>query len=457
MSELAGRLGTETRTLIALLIALPATLWLADQIELNLGMALLLWAIIAVRTILHRNVWVGRATVAALALWAIILPYTTESGGGLIDDATLALAYAVFALGLNIIVGFAGLLDLGYVAFFALGSLTAGWFMSGFFANAGKGGEGAHILVADQFTTLPGIHMNFLLVLVAAVIITTIAGVLIGLPTLRLRGDYIAIVTLAFGEIIGRITINGDEIKLGDIPLIGGALDSVFGADAHLTAGRQGITPVDKLDLPGLDPFTALELRPWYFVALALVFIALFVNYRLRDSRLGRAWIALREDEVAATSMGVPLVKTKLMAYGTGAAFGGISGAYLASYLNTVNADQFQFAFSIFVLAMVILGGLGSIEGVMLGAIVLSLINNRLIPDVFNSYPSKVGLDFDLTELSFGIFGFLLVIMMVLRPEGLIPERRRKIELTEGVGTGDTAGLGAAAGPADEALFEARA
>ena len=204
---------------------------------------------------------------------------------------------------------------------------------------------------------------------------TTVAGIIIGLPTLRLRGDYIAIVTLAFGEIIGRIAINGDEIK---------------GFGTELTAGRQGITPVDKIDLPFVDRFTSLELRPWFYVALGLVFIVLFVNFRLRDSRLGRAWIALREDEVAASSMGIPMVKTKLMAYGTGAAFGGLSGAFLASYLNTVNADQFQFSFSIFVLAMVILGGLGSIWGVVVGAIVLSVINNYLIPDVFNE-PAQQG------------------------------------------------------------------
>jgi branched-chain amino acid transport system permease protein len=425
----------ENRTLIALAIALPITLWVASEIEMNLFMAFVLWALIAVRTVFHENPWVARATVVALVAWAIILPFFQESGGGFLEDATLALAYTTFALGLNIIVGFAGLLDLGYVAFFALGALTAGWFMSGFFADAG-GGEGFSVLVGEPASTLPGIHFNFLIVIVIAVIVTTIAGMLIGLPTLRLRGDYIAIVTLAFGEIIGRIVINGDQLVIGG---------------QKLTNGRQGITPIDKIDLPFLEPFQSLELRPWYFVALGLVFIALFVNYRLRDSRLGRAWIALREDEVAAASMGVPLVKTKLLAYGTGAAFGGVSGAFLASYLNTVNADQFLFSFSIFVLAMVILGGLGSIEGVMLGAIVLSFINNNLIPDVFNDYPSKIGLDFDLTELSFGIFGFLLVIMMVLRPEGLIPERRRKIELTEGGAAGDTE-LGTA-----EAMYEARA
>jgi len=170
----------------------------------------------------------------------------------------------------------------------------------------------------------------------------------------------------------------------------------------------------------------------------------LFCVIRLRDSRLGRAWIAIREDEVAAASMGVPLVKTKLMAYAVGAAIGGISGAFQASFLNTVNADQFAFSFSIFVLAMIILGGLGSIWGVVLGAILLSFINTWLIPDLLNGVPQSLGLDFQLSDLGFGIFGFLLVIVMVLRPEGLLPEARRKIELTEGVGT-------------DETVYEARA
>ena len=216
---------------------------------------------------------------------------------------------------------------------------------------------------------MPGIHLNFLLVLVAAVITTAIAGAVIGLPTLRLRGDYIAIVTLAFGEIIRVIAINGRELEIGGY---------------QLTNGVNGITPVDKVDLPFAEPFGSLDLRPWYWTALGLVALVLFVNFRLRDSRLGRAWIALREDEVAAASMGVPLVRTKLLAYATGAAFGGMSGAFLGSYLNIVSADQFQFAFSIFVLAMVILGGLGSIWGVVLGAVVLSFANTYLIPDVLN-------------------------------------------------------------------------
>ena len=364
---------------------------------------------------------VKRGIGVAALVFLVLLPFFFTAGGSFIDNATRALAYAVMALGLNIVVGFAGLLDLGYVAFYALGAFTIGWFGSGFYAQVNHQ-KGIHVGVTGVVATLPGIHLNFLLVLVAAVIVCAIFGVLIGLPTLRLRGDYIAIVTLAFGEIIGRVAINGDSLK-------------PFGY--AVTAGRQGITPIDSPDLPGLSEFGPLNLRPWYWTALGMALLVLFVNFRLRDSRLGRAWIAVREDEVAAASMGVPLVRTKLLAYATGAAFGGMAGAFFAAYFNTVNADQFEFSFSIFVLAMIILGGLGSIWGVVLGAIVLSYINTYFIPGPFKSLPHHFGLNFDLTDLSFGIFGFLLVIMMVLRPEGLLPERRRKLELTEGIGAGD--------------------
>ena len=380
----------------------------------------------------HRDLAIAIVLLGAAAFMPL---FFTESAP-FMDDSVTALAYVVMALGLNIVVGFAGLLDLGYVAFFAIGAYTIGWLASGF-ADRVNNGEGIHVGVSSFVENLPGIHLNFLLVVVAAIITTAIAGALIGLPTLRLRGDYIAIVTLAFGEIIRVFARNGSEITFGDY---------------QLTNGAQGITPVDKIDLPFSEQFTSLNLRPWFWTALGMVALVLFVNFRLRDSRLGRAWIALREDEVAAASMGVPLVRTKLMAYATGAAFGGISGAFLGSYLNTVNADQFQFSFSIFVLAMVILGGMGNIWGVVLGAVVLSFVNNYLIPDVLNPIPGDIGLDFDLTELSFGIFGFLLVIMMVARPEGLLPERRRKLEL-EGIGAGDTMGVG----EEPEAFYEVRA
>jgi branched-chain amino acid transport system permease protein len=364
-------------------------------------------------------------------LLAALLPFFFDPIDSFIDDSIFVLCYVVMALGLNIVVGFAGLLDLGYVAFYALGAYTMGWLASDHFTGIG-GEKGVHIGAGQFAQNLPGIHLNFLLIVLAAILVTAIFGVLIGQPTLRLRGDYIAIVTLAFGEIIGRVALNGDTLHI---------------AGYKVTNGQQAISPVDQPNpLGSLVEFdSAFNLRPYYWTALVMVLIVLFVNFRLRDSRLGRAWIAVREDEVAAASMGVPLVKTKLLAYASGAAFGGISGTLLGSYQNAVNSNQFQFSFSIFILAMVILGGLGSIWGTVAGAVALAYIDRWLIPDVLDSAPSKIGLDFTLTQLSFGIFGFLLVLMMVLRPEGLFPERRRKLELTEGVGVGD------------EALFEVRA
>ena len=360
--------------------------------------------------------WWQRVAVAALIVIGILVPFAFSETSGFLDTTIRALAFVVMALGLNIVVGFAGLLDLGYVAFYALGAYSVGWFGSTFFFKAH-----VHILTSALPTAI-GIHINFLMILVAAVIITSIAGILIGLPTLRLRGDYIAIVTLAFGEIIGVLAVNGTDIHLGDMTL---------------TAGNLGISAVDPPYFPGLGKFDLLHLRPWYWLIFGMVMLVLFVNLRIRDSRLGRAWVALREDEVAAVSMGIPLVRTKLTAYAIGAAFGGMAGAFLGAYDSTVNASQFEFSFSIFVLAMIIVGGLGSIWGAVAGALLLSYINYYLIPDVFNHLPSKFGLNFDLTDLSFGIFGFLLVLVMVLRPQGLFPERRRKLELTQALADDD--------------------
>ncbi len=330
----------------------------------------------------------GALAGAGLAV-AAVLPLFLAAGGTALENMVVAAAYVMMALGLNIVVGFAGLLDLGYVAFFAIGAHVMAYFGSAFW----------------------GIHLSFLIIAVLAIAATTIAGVVIGVPTLRLRGDYVGIVTLAFGEIIGQVVSNGQ-----DIDLFGGSL----------TGGPSGITAVDKIDLPFLERFGALDLRPWYWFALALVALMLLANVRLRESRVGRAWIAVREDEDAAASAGVPIVRTKLLAYGIGAAFGGVSGAFLASYLSAVNPDQFTFSFSIFILAMVVLGGLGSIWGVVLGAIVLSAINNLLLPRVLADLPSQVGLDFDMSQVSSGIYGFLLVLLMLLRPQGLLPAGPRR-------------------------------
>jgi branched-chain amino acid transport system permease protein len=325
-----------------------------------------------------------RARVAAVFALAAVAPLFVAAGGNVLHNMVLAAAYVVMALGLNVIVGFAGLLDLGYVACFAIGSYTAAYLASGYWS----------------------LHFSFVLVLALAAATTAIVGTLIGIPTLRLRGDYIAIVTLAFGEIISQVAANGRQIEL-------------FGGT--LTPGPIGIGPIDRIDLPFLDRFDALDLRPWYWFALALVGLALIVNVRLRDSRMGRAWTAMRDDETAAAFAGVAVVRTKLAAYGTGGAFGGVSGAFFASYLGVVNASQFEFSFSIFIFAMVVLGGLGSIRGVVVGAIVLSLVNNWLLPDVLYGIPQALGLDFDLSAISSGIYGALLVVVMVLRPQGLVP------------------------------------
>jgi branched-chain amino acid transport system permease protein len=384
---------------------------------------------------LRTRPWTKYLLPGVVLIGVALFPLFRPPLDGFMDDCILALAYVLMALGLNLVVGFAGLLDLGYVAFFAFGAMVVGWWASDFYTGAG-GDKGIHIGVTGFANTLLGIHVNFLILLIGAMIVCAVAGAIIGLPTLRLRGDYIAIVTLAFGEIIGRIFANGDEL-------------TIF-SNYKLSNGRQSISPIDPIDLPLQSPFdSALNLRPYYWTVFGLVLVVLFVNLRLRDSKLGRAWIALREDEVAAASMGVPLVKTKLLAYATGGAFGGIAGAFLGTYFASVNANSFQFGLSIFILAMVILGGLGSIWGVVIGAVALSFVNTRLIPDVLDQgfvgdKLRDLGLNFSFVEVSFGVFGFILVIMMVLRPEGILPERRRQMELTEGIGE-------------TESVFEARA
>jgi branched-chain amino acid transport system permease protein len=337
---------------------------------------------------------------------AALAPFGLSAGASVLNDMVLAAAYVVMALGLNIVVGFAGLLDLGYVAFYAIGAYTAAYLASGFWDNAGPDGQGVAILVSGPASALPGIHVNFLLVFVLAAAAATVAGALIGVPTLRLRGDYVAIVTLAFGEIIGQVAANG-----GDVRLFGGTL----------TAGPNNIGPIDKIDLPFLEPFEAVDPRPWYWFALALVVLALVVTVRLRDSRIGRAWTALRDDEGAAATAGIPIARTKLAAYATGAAFGGVSGAFLASYFSAVNADQFEFSFSLFVFSMVVLGGLGSIRGVVVGAIALSATNSYLLPDVLYSLPRRVGLDFDFSSIASGVYGAIIVLVVLLRPNGLLP------------------------------------
>jgi branched-chain amino acid transport system permease protein len=367
---------------------------------------------------------------------ACLYPFLISSNQDLLDASITTLAYVIMALGLNIVVGFAGLLDLGYVAFYAIGAFVIGWFGSQQFPDV-NGGKGIHVLVNGEsplsHQPIPGIHINFFLVAIIAAAITALWGVILGAPTLRLRGDYLAIVTLAFGEIVPRIFENGTS--------------GLFGiGSTDFSNGRQGITPIDKINLPWqTGPGQALDyplhLNGAYFVALLMVVTTIFINRRLRDSRMGRAWIAVREDEVAAAAMGVNLVRTKLWAYAMGAAFGGFAGVFLGTYTNTVNVDQFEFGFSVFILAMIIVGGMGNIAGVIVGAIALSMMNRYGLPQL-NKLSDPLGID--VTAISYGIFGFFLLIMMVLRPEGLIPSSRRRLELHEAEieGAEDTAPVG---------------
>jgi len=369
-----------------------------------------------------RNAWL----VPLLIVVALVYPWVDDSLGNLplIGDfipatgsMVVMLAFTMMAVGLNIVVGYAGLLDLGYVAFYAVGAYTAGWFASQQFDQVTIHFGSS---VSNDFS---GIHISMWLVLIAAGLLTLLAGILIGLPTLRLRGDYLAIVTLGFGEIIPQVVRNGD---------------SFFGFD--LTHGTFGIAPIDPVGFPVLsavglpENFQKSDNRElWYYlIAFLLLLITVFCSVRLRDSRLGRAWIAIREDETAAGAMGIPLMRTKTWAYAIGAFFGGVAGAYYASFKSGAFPADFYFNFSVFLLCMVILGGMGSVWGVILGGLILSYLDREGLATI-GSKIQDAGLKFDPTKYQFGIYGVIIVLMMLFRPAGLIPERRHKIEIEEGV------------------------
>ncbi len=370
----------------------------------------------------RRDVWLVPLLIALAALY----PWYAEGLQDLpligdfvpsVGSVVVMLAFTMMALGLNIVVGYAGLLDLGYVAFYAVGAYTAGWFASGQFEQV------QFHFFSSVPNDEPGIHISMWLVLILAGLITLFAGIVIGLPTLRLRGDYLAIVTLGFGEIIPQVVRNGD---------------SFFGFD--LTNGTFGIAPIDSVGFVALsrlglpENFQRSDNRAmwFYLVALVLLLITVFCSVRLRDSRLGRAWIAIREDETAAAAMGVPLMRTKTWSYAIGAFFGGVAGAYYASFKSGAFPADFYFQFSVFLLCMVILGGMGSVWGVLAGGLVLSYLDREGLATI-GSKIQEGGLNFDPTKYQFGIYGVIIVLMMLFRPAGLIPERRHKVEMEEGV------------------------
>jgi branched-chain amino acid transport system permease protein len=347
---------------------------------------------------------------AVLLTVALLLPLVSStSEGAILPKATLVFmaVYALFSMGLNIVVGYAGLLDLGYVAFFLFGAYVAAWLMSDFWYT-----KNLHFL-DTALPSINGIHVSFWLVMIIAAVVAALAGVIIGAPTLRLKSDYLALVTLGFGEILPEVFRNGDNI--------GGA---------NITNGTKGIGPLDAIGNGFLKPLTfgklPARLRPSdydakYYTILFFCVLFVFASIKLRGGKLGRAWLAIREDELAASLMGVPLMRTKLWSYAIGAAAGGLAGTFYATTVGIVNVDTFTFLFSIIVLCAVILGGMGNVWGAILGGAVITWFNYTGLKYVGDKVHFRT-----LYKWNFAFFGIILVLMMLFRPQGLIPAARQK-------------------------------
>ncbi|WP_313082110.1 ABC transporter permease subunit [Pulveribacter sp.] len=343
----------------------------------------------------------------ALLVLPLILQYF---GNAWVRIADLALLYVMLALGLNIVVGYAGLLDLGYVAFYAVGA-----YMFGLLASP-------HL--ADNFAWFAahfpeGLHMSLWMVIPLALVLAAITGVLLGIPVLKLRGDYLAIVTLGFGEII-RIFLNNLDHPV------------------NITNGPKGLGQIDSVKLFGLDFGRRLELfgfdissvTLYYYLFLALVLITIVICYRLQDSRIGRAWMAIREDEIAAKAMGINTRNMKLLAFGMGASFGGVAGAMFGAFQGFVSPESFSLMESVMIVAMVVLGGIGHIPGVILGAVLLSAL-----PEVLRyvAGPLQAMTDgrLDSSILRQLLIALAMIIVMLLRPRGLWPAPEHGKSLTQ--------------------------
>jgi len=342
-------------------------------------------------------------TFGLLALGLALLPFLVDAGLGrswvrLLD---LALLYVILALGLNIVVGYAGLLDLGYVAFYALGAYVYAWLSSPHF----------------------GLHLPFWAVLPLGAALAALFGVLLGAPTLRLRGDYLAIVTLGFGEII-RIFLNN------------------LNAPVNITNGPQGINLIDPVRLGSFDlsqphalfgyTFTGIHLT--YYLFLLFTLMVIFISMRLEDSRIGRAWVAIREDEIAAAATGINTRNLKLLAFAMGATFGGLAGGLFASFQGFISPESFNLMESIMILCMIVLGGMGHIPGVIFGAVVLTLLPEalRYTGDWQRNLFGHVYID--PADLRMLLFGVALVAVMLYRPAGLLPSTRRRREFADAQG-----------------------
>ncbi|HEV8586424.1 MAG TPA: branched-chain amino acid ABC transporter permease [Methylomirabilota bacterium] len=350
----------------------------------------------------------GRLRAALIGVSLLVLmPVIGTYNGYYMEVATQVGIFVALALGLNIVVGLAGLLDLGYVAFFAVGAYSWAIF----------GSPHGNVLFGGGFP-LPA--WWFYPFLVVGLVVAAGTGILLGLPVLRLRGDYLAIVTLGFGEVIRVLANNLDK------PI-------------NVTNGPRGITPISRPPLP-LEVSYSIG---FYFLVLLIVVVVILVNRRLEDSHIGRAWEAMREDQLAAQVMGVPLVRAKLLAFACGASFAGVMGVVFSAKQVFINPESFTFLESIGVLAMVILGGMGSIPGAIVGATVVTVLNLQVLKGLslwLNELKNAgvtilgynlAGLPTQLEPAKYErmIFGLILVLMMIFRPQGIFPARRRQREL----------------------------
>jgi branched-chain amino acid transport system permease protein len=355
-------------------------------------------------------------------IWPLATIYMTDSTF-LITQAGHAGTWVLLAIGLNVVVGFAGLLDLGYAAFFAIGAYTYALFAS------------------DQLGSSPlhhSFHLPFWVMIIAAMFVAAAFGAILGFPTLRLRGDYLAIVTLGFGEIVPQLFLN----------------------IAQWTGGVNAIGNIDQPTLPfwvtgpwAGDPAIALVRNfdftsnavAYYVLIVILIIGAVILVGNLYKSRLGRAWMAIREDEVAAAAMGINTVTTKLLAFAIGASFSGFAGAYYSASIGIVGPEQFMFVVSVTVLVMVVLGGMGNISGVIIGALIIYFLLYNVLPSLpanVESFAKTIGLSSlnaqngdwpglagATQRLQFLLYGLILVLMMLLRPQGIFPSRIREQEL----------------------------
>lgn len=365
-------------------------------------------------SLLHAAPRSSRRLHAGLALFIIavlIAPMVAGQLGGnyWVRVIDFALLYIMLALGLNIVVGFTGLLDMGFIAFYAVGAYLAALLAS------------PHLLEAFPLlqTWLPaGLHTSYWLIVPAAALVAAICGILLGAPTLKLRGDYLAIVTLGFGEIIRILMRNLDR-------------------PVNITNGAKGISGVDTLSLFGVK-FSGVQhwfgmkipsLWLWYYLLVLLIVVIIFICVRLQHSRVGRAWHAIREDEDVARAMGINVRNYKLLAFAMGASFGGVAGALFAAFQGFVSPESFTLQESIAVLAMVVLGGMGHIPGVILGAVLLTalpeLLRSQAAP-VQQALFGSVLIDPEILRQLF--YGLALVLVMLLRPAGLWPARHAEVK-----------------------------